>query len=218
MMAEASGKDYWLEKFGGSTHISLQGNTIGDGGVTELVKALMDENCKLQHLDLSGNNIRIEGAKELAKALMDANCKLQHLNLSGNFLKVGGVTELARALRNGNCKLQHLDLSENLIQVVRAIVRLRIGDQGVTELAEALMDENCKLEHLDLSGRGASTRECGRVRMGTSVKGEQAVAAGCGGGGEGMRKAEWEKALGLEMEVRPSWRRRSWMRTASCST
>jgi len=110
--------------------LNLAGNNIGDKGVEQLGKVLVNNN-QLRSLNLKHNNIGDKGVKELVKAFVNNN-ELRSLNLGNNNIGDKGVQELAKGLVNNN-ELRSLNLW---------------GNNGITEEAKIQIQQaypNCEV-------------------------------------------------------------------------
>ncbi|XP_078361506.1 uncharacterized protein LOC144645842 [Oculina patagonica] len=87
------------------THLNLGYNRIGDEGVKQLSKVIVNSN--LESLNLSGNNITDKGLNYLSDKLV--NTKVKSLNLSYNNITDKGLNYLSDKLVN--TKVKSLDLS-----------------------------------------------------------------------------------------------------------
>ncbi|XP_073676032.1 NACHT, LRR and PYD domains-containing protein 12-like [Garra rufa] len=157
--------------------LSLNGNKIGNSGVTLLSAVLEDPHCKLDILRLSYCGITDEGCAALASALKSNPSHLRELNLTEN--KLGdSVTLLSDVLQNPHCKLEKLGLykcgitDEGCAALASALrsnpSHLRqlnlsgnqLGNLGVKHLCAGLEDPHCKLEKLWLSDCGITEEGC----------------------------------------------------------
>ena len=104
---------HFLENTEEVLDIDLSWNALGDLGVNEVKKFIVNRERKLKFLDLRVNNLTSHAAKDLSEALKHSNCKLESLALSGNNLTDKGAKDLAEALKHNNCKLESLYLGGN---------------------------------------------------------------------------------------------------------
>ncbi|XP_078087829.1 NACHT, LRR and PYD domains-containing protein 3-like [Mustelus asterias] len=118
--------------------LSIQGNNIGDSGVTRLSMALRNPDCKIQNLRLDNNGLTSACAEEFACALR-TNKSIKCLSMRNNHLGDSGMKQLAIALRNPDCKIQELGMDKN-----------GLTESCVDDLASAL-DSNQSLTHLNLN-------------------------------------------------------------------
>jgi Ran GTPase-activating protein (RanGAP) involved in mRNA processing and transport len=91
--------------------LNLNGNNLGDSGVTVLASMFLNSTSTLQELSLGNNYISDVGAISLASSL-EENQHLERLDLSGNI----GITTASRMrfayiLENFNVTLRELDLN-----------------------------------------------------------------------------------------------------------
>ncbi|XP_051763914.1 NACHT, LRR and PYD domains-containing protein 12-like isoform X29 [Ctenopharyngodon idella] len=156
--------------------LNLNGNIIGDGGLTLLSDGLKDPHCKLEKLRLWGCNITAEGCAVLASALR-SNSHLRELDLTDNKIGGGGLTLLSDGLKDPHCKLEKLRLEDcnitaegcaALASALRSNSHLReldltdniIGGGGLTLLSDGLKDPHCKLEKLRLEDCNITAEGC----------------------------------------------------------
>ena len=132
---------HFLENAEEVLSIDLYYNQLGDLGVNEVKKFIVNRKRKLKELKLSSNNLTDNAAKDLAAALEHSNCNLETLHLSGNNLTDNAAKDFAAALEHSNCKLETLSLNGN-----------NFTDDAAKDLAAALKHSNCNLETLHLSG------------------------------------------------------------------
>ena len=154
---------YKTVKKGGHT-VYLGGSELGNGGATQVARALRDPTTRVQTLCLQHSKIGVEGAifianslrknstlkvllldynnvgNDGAKAIANAltyNSTLERLGLSNNHIGDDGATAIAMALRL-NSKMQEVSLDNN-----------HVGDERATVIANALKC-NSTLQGLDL--------------------------------------------------------------------
>ena len=159
---------HFLENAEEVLYINLSLNQLGDFGVNEVTKFIVNRQRKLKWLNVDGNFLTDNAAKDFAAALKHSYCKLEWLILSNNkltdnaakdfaaALKCSNTLEslylgyneftdnaakdFAAALKHSNCKLELLSLGGN-----------NLTDNAATDFAAALKHSNCKLESLNLS-------------------------------------------------------------------
>ena len=97
--------------------ISLFGTGLGNAGVAEMARFLVDSRCKLQSLDLGDNRISSAGAMELSKVLPKQST-ITALDLWGNSIGSAGKPDadaLARSIQRNKCLLS-VNLHANPIE------------------------------------------------------------------------------------------------------
>ena len=160
---------HFLENAEEVLFINLKGKSLGDLGVNEVKKFLVNRERKLQHLRLDKCNLTDNAAKDFAAALEHSNCKLLSLRLIGNFTSDNAVKDFAAALKHSNCKLETFHLTNNnfidnaakdfaaALEHSNCKLKLlylrgnNLTDNAAKDFAAALKHSNCKLESLDLS-------------------------------------------------------------------
>ena len=134
----------------GLTGLSMDRCSLTDECMHSLCKALQDGRCQLTDLDLEGNEIGDEGARELFEnGLTNEHCKLTKIKLRNCSLTNQYISSLCKALQDERCQLTHVDLTGNAI-----------GDEGAREFFEnGITNEHCKLKML-LLGVCSFTDQC----------------------------------------------------------
>ena len=123
--------------------LGLEGNYVGDAGVTALSKALV-QNTTLKRLNLNSNEITEDGIKALVTSL-EVNSTLSWLGLDNNEIGEGGSRLIADFLGSDRSRsLQRLHL-----------IDAHIGDAGVALIAQALKGQ--KSLHMLLIGANSVT-------------------------------------------------------------
>lgn len=123
--------------------MGLEGNYVGDAGVTALSKALV-QNTTLKRLNLNSNEITEDGIKALVTSL-EVNSTLSWLGLDNNEIGEGGSRLIADFLGSDRSRsLQRLHL-----------IDAHIGDAGVALIAQALKGQ--KSLHMLLIGANSVT-------------------------------------------------------------
>lgn len=87
--------------------LDLGFNSISDNGVSTLVEALSDQNCRLKTIRLQGCGLTSDACQYMATALTQSQ-KLQELDLSMNEIGDDGMRHLADGLRSPECQLETL--------------------------------------------------------------------------------------------------------------
>ena len=125
----------------GLTSLSMHDCSLTVECMHSLCKALQDGRCQLSDLDLGLNKIGDEGARELFENCLENElCKLTKLNLGDCSLTNQCISSLCKALQDARCQLTDVNLSCN-----------DIGDKGARELFEnGLTNEHCKLTKLSI--------------------------------------------------------------------
>ncbi|XP_066475766.1 ribonuclease inhibitor-like [Tiliqua scincoides] len=144
--------------------LDLQGNNIGDSGMSLLCEGLKQPNCKLQKLHLDRCGLTAACCQDLSSVLC-SNQALTELHLSTNKLEDSGVRVLCQGLKHACCRLKSLLLhwcdltavacgdlasvlstNQNLTKL--CLSRNTLGDSGVSRLCEGLRHPDCRLQHL----------------------------------------------------------------------
>lgn len=106
--------------------LQLDGNYIGDAGLTRLTAAL-EQHCAVQKLTLARNGISNDGAQALSSLICKVSA-LTHLCAAQNYIGDEGASFFAKALKKKpKPALRTLDLQDNEIGVV-GIDKLRGAD------------------------------------------------------------------------------------------
>ncbi|CAB1424212.1 unnamed protein product [Pleuronectes platessa] len=148
--------------------VDLTTNTIGDGGVEALCKALQHPHCKLQSLNLFDTELTGACCPHLMETLMSDHCSLLELDLSVNDLGHEGALLLCQALSRPGCPVEKLgltrcELTQQVFKELGLLLRSgtsrlkslnvglnKVGDQGVKHLWDAVAHPECLLEELDV--------------------------------------------------------------------
>ena len=87
--------------------LDLGFNSISDKGVSKLVEALCDQNCRLKTIRLQGCGLTLDACQYVATGLTQS-MKLQELDLSMNEIGDDGMRHLADGLGSPECQLKTL--------------------------------------------------------------------------------------------------------------
>ena len=134
--------------------LKLNGNPIGDEGVSVLSDTLVNGLRGLTSLNMCDCSLTYECTHSLCKALQDERCQLTDVDLGFNEIGDEGARELfENGLTNEHCKLKTL-----------VLFQCPLTDQCIPSLREALQDERCALTKLWIGLNGFTDNGKKRLR------------------------------------------------------
>jgi len=147
----------------GGTKLTLDGQVLGDDGVTQLLGSLHKEHT-LEELQLKNTGVGNIGACRLAEAMDQGRLQLRVLNLEQNDIGDRGAVRLAEALERNN-SLESLSLAGNSLTDIGR-TRLVLARENSATLHELYLPEN---EITDIDGALSKLTE-GRLAEATETK------------------------------------------------
>ncbi|XP_037696292.1 ribonuclease inhibitor [Choloepus didactylus] len=154
----------------------LSNNDLGEAGVQQLCRGLVESACQLEMLRLEGCGITSANCKDLC-GIVAAKDSLQELALGENKLGDAGIAALCPGLLSPSSRLRILWLWEcdvtaegcrDLCRVLQAkeslkelsLVGNELGDEGAQLLCKSLREPGCRLESLWVKTCGLTAACC----------------------------------------------------------
>lgn len=149
------------------TELSLFGTGLGNAGLAEMARLLVDSVCKLESLDLGDNRLSSAGAMELAKVLPKQRT-ITTLGLWGNAIGSAGKPDadaLARSIQR-NKRLLRVSLDGNPIEnqsmpmsIIQRAMKRNMKHAAQSAREAELQGSDPRTTAINLTGSTASSEE-----------------------------------------------------------